>query len=107
MTARFAIIAGNSDLASGTAHPDCEAPNGQGFPMRTSDGYNLIGNTTGRGVVGDTIGNVTNQDAMLGPLLDDGGSTATHALQPGKPYPERRRARAVVAGARDGAPAPI
>ncbi len=86
LTLRNSIITGNTDLASGTASPDCYAPNVQGsrYPL-TSDGYNLIGNTTGCGIVGDTNGDIRNQNAMLAPLLDNGGPTPTHALQPGSP----------------------
>jgi len=101
ITVRNSIIAGNSDLASGTANPDCEAPNSQGFryPL-TSDGYNLIGNTTGCGIVGDTNGNITNQDAGLGPLFANGGPTPTHALEPGSPAIDAANARPPGSGGR-------
>ena len=74
------IIAGNADL--GGQAPDCSGgANGE----LTSQGYNLIQNTTGCGIIGDTTGNITGQDPLLGPLANNGGPTETHALTPGSP----------------------
>ena len=48
--------------------------------------HSLVGDTTGSGVSTTTgTGNILNQSALLGPLADNGGLTATHALQPGSP----------------------
>ena len=87
------IIAGNTDLSSATKHPDCSG-------TLTSLGYNLIGKDTGctfttqtgdqRGTSGSPI------DPKLGPLQNNGGPTATHALLPGSP--------AIDAGTNTGCP---
>jgi hypothetical protein len=49
----------------------------------TSEGYNLIGNTSGTTITGTTTGNQLNVDPNLGPLQDNGGPTFTHALLSG------------------------
>ena len=69
------IIAGN--IAS-NAGPDCSA-------TLTSQGHNLVQNTSGCTVTGDLTGNITSQDPFLGLLADNGGPTLTHALLPGSP----------------------
>jgi Calx-beta domain len=48
-----------------------------------SQGYNLIGNTSGTTITGTTTGNQLNVDPMLGPLQDNGGPTFTQALLSG------------------------
>ena len=53
--------------------PDCKG-------VLTSNGYNLIGNTTGCTISSVSTGNQLNVDPRLGPLRDNGGSTWTHAL---------------------------
>jgi CSLREA domain-containing protein len=73
---RNTLIAGNND-AGGQA-PDCSG-------TLDSQGYNLIQNTSGCTVAGDTTGNITGQDPELGPLQNNGGSTFTHSLLPGSP----------------------
>jgi CSLREA domain-containing protein len=50
-----------------------------------SQGYNLIGNTSGTTIAGTTTGNILNQDPKLAPLGDYGGLTKTHALLLGSP----------------------
>jgi len=65
------LLAANSD-AGGDA-PDCSGP-------LTSQGYNLIGNTAGCTIGGDTTGNILDTDPRIGPLADNGGPTRTHAL---------------------------
>ena len=50
-----------------------------------SQGYNLIGNTTGTTIIGTTTGNILGQDPMLTQLIDNGGPTLTQALLPGSP----------------------
>jgi hypothetical protein len=79
-TLRNSIIAGNRD-ALGFA-PDCLALAGGAL---TSQGYNLIQNTTNCIIGGDTTGNITGQDPQLGLLVDNGGPTKTHALSEGSP----------------------
>jgi predicted outer membrane repeat protein len=69
LSARNSIIAGNTATA---AAPDIDR-------TLTSQGYNLIGNASGTTVTGTTTGNILNQDAQLGPLQNNGGSTLTHA----------------------------
>jgi hypothetical protein len=70
------IIGTNADASpSSTAKsPDCRG-------SLTSQGYNLIQNTTGCTIGGDTTGNITGRDPQLGPLQDNGGPTFTHALE--------------------------
>ncbi|MCB0033472.1 MAG: CSLREA domain-containing protein, partial [Anaerolineales bacterium] len=46
----------------------------------TSAGYNLIANTTGCTISGDTTGNLLNVDPQLDPLANNGGNTLTHAI---------------------------
>jgi hypothetical protein len=48
-----------------------------------SKGYNLIQDTTGCQIDGDTTGNITGVAPLLGPLADNGGPTLTRALLPG------------------------
>jgi hypothetical protein len=50
-----------------------------------SQDYNLIGNTSGATFTGTTTHNITNVNALLGPLANNGGPTMTHALLPGSP----------------------
>ena len=69
------IVAGNT--ASGPG-PDCSG-------TLTSQGYNLVQDTGGCAIAGDTIGNVTAQDPLLSPLHDYGGPSRTHALLAGSP----------------------
>ena len=70
------IIAGNT---AGSSRPDCE-----GSP--SSLGHNIIGIADGCGftpVAGDIVGTASSPiDPKLGPLEDNGGLTATHALLP-------------------------
>jgi CSLREA domain-containing protein len=51
----------------------------------TSQGHNLIANTTGCTITGDTTGSITDQSALLDVLDDNGGPTPTHALLDGSP----------------------
>lgn len=69
---RNTIISGNNS-GSGTA------PNFSG--TLTSQGYNLIENTTGTTITGTTAGNILGQTARLLPLDNYGGTTQTHALR--------------------------
>ncbi len=71
--------------------PDAKFPDCLG--ALTSQGYNLIGNTSGCFITGTTNGNIVNVGARLGPLQNNGGpaiglpngggATLTHALLQG------------------------
>ncbi|HEX9669118.1 MAG TPA: CSLREA domain-containing protein, partial [Thermoanaerobaculia bacterium] len=76
---RNSILAGNTAAAG----PDCSG-------SYTSDGYNLIGNSSGCHLNVVSTGNLVGTpqqpiDPRLGPLADNGGPTPTHALLPGSP----------------------
>ncbi|MCM3872854.1 MAG: putative Ig domain-containing protein, partial [Pyrinomonadaceae bacterium] len=71
---RGSIIAGNIAPTG----PDLAGP-------FTSDDYNLIGSTQGATISGEIAHNLTNVDARLAPLADNGGQTRTHALLNGSP----------------------
>ncbi|MCM3872256.1 MAG: CSLREA domain-containing protein [Pyrinomonadaceae bacterium] len=75
LTFKDTLIAGNS-APSG--------PDGAGANFVSQD-YNLIGNTSGALIVGITTHNITNVNALLGPLTANGGPTFTHALLFGSP----------------------
>jgi CSLREA domain-containing protein len=60
------IVAGNTAASS----PDI-------YGTITSQGHNLIGDTSDTTVTGDTTGNILNTDAKLGALQDNGGPTFT------------------------------
>ncbi|MGC2234761.1 MAG: choice-of-anchor Q domain-containing protein [Pyrinomonadaceae bacterium] len=74
---RNTIIADNIATGFGTAH-DFSG-------VLTSQGYNLIENTTGTTIIGTTVGNILGQDPQLLPLGNYGGFTQTHALRPNSP----------------------
>jgi hypothetical protein len=78
------LIANNSYSGSGR---DCSG-------TFSSQGYNLIGDTTGCTITGTLTGNVTDVDARIGPLGDYGGATWTHALFTGSPAIEAGNAAA-------------
>lgn len=75
-TAMNTIIAGNTILLG--TEEDCRG-------RLTSQGHNLIQDPTNCTIEGTTTGNLLNVDPLLGPLQDNGGPTATHALVPGSP----------------------
>lgn len=76
---RNSILGENVDASpSGTIFPDCSG----GF---TSDGYNLIENTTGCAIGGNTTGNITGTDPNLSALASNGGRTQTNAFPTGSP----------------------
>ena len=75
---RNSVVNQNSDLGG-------QAPNCSGFGNLRSEGYNKIGSTNSCTFLGDMTGNIIGGNAMLGPLQDNGGATATHALLPGSP----------------------
>lgn len=72
------LLAGNS---AATSAPDCAnaLPDTIG-----SQGYNLIGNTSGCGGFGST-GDLMNVNPLVGPLAPNGGPTPTIALLAGSP----------------------
>lgn len=73
------LIAGNHDLSNpGPVHPDCSG-------VFDSLDYNLIGNTTGCTLNGQTAHNLTGLKPLLDGLRDNGGPTATFALLPNSP----------------------
>jgi uncharacterized repeat protein (TIGR01451 family) len=74
VTLQNTIVAGNT---VSSYSPDC-----YGYP--TSAGYNLIGNLENCNLT-PTTGDLTNVDARLGPLQNNGGPTLTHALRAGSP----------------------
>ena len=69
------LIAGNTSSGAG---PDCAG-------TLTSQGYNLVQDTAGCTIAGDTTGNIIGQDPLLGALTNNGGATQTHSLLPGSP----------------------
>ena len=75
------IIAGNETLRVG-GDPDCSNSTNGTF---NSLDYNLIGNTTGCTITGQTGHNLTGVDPLLGALKDNVGPTLTHALKAGSP----------------------
>lgn len=74
---RNTIVAGNTIVPGGS--PDCAAD-----PIN-SQGYNVIGDTTGCTLVGVAAGNQLGVDPLLGALAANGGPTRTHALLDGSP----------------------
>jgi CSLREA domain-containing protein len=75
-TAHNSIIAGNIDEST-TDAPDCQG-------ALTSTGGNVIGDTTGC-TFGSLASDAINMNAMLGSLMNNGGTTMTHALLVGSP----------------------
>lgn len=80
---RNTIVADNTDLGT-LPKPDCDARTSFSSAL-TSQGYNLIGNTSGCDITGDTTGNITGVDPKLGVLADNGGFTQTHGLATDSP----------------------
>lgn len=77
--ARNSIIAKNTDE---TGRPDFQG-------RLDSQGYNLIGNTSGTSITGTKKGNQLNVDPKLGPLQNNGGPTFTKALLSDSPAIDR------------------
>lgn len=73
---------GNTIIARNSA-PNNSPPNIRGTVE--SLGHNLIGNTNGTTIIGDTTGNILNQDPQLGSLANNGGPTQTYAPLPDSP----------------------
>lgn len=71
------ILANNSFGGGGSFNgPDCST-NFSGGTSLTSQGYNLIRDTSSCSIGGNTAGNITGQDPLLGPLQNNGGPTLT------------------------------
>ena len=70
------IISGNTSSSAVTE--DC-------YATLTSKGYNLIQVISACTIGGDTTGNLTGVDPLLGALADNGGPTLTHALLAASP----------------------
>lgn len=62
----------------GGSAPDCSG-------TLTSGGYNLVQQLEGCAIAGNTTGNRLGVAPLLGPLMNNGGPTRTHALAPGSP----------------------
>ena len=75
------ILAGNRASGSG---PDCAG-------SITSSDYNLIQNLNGFSIAGTTTHNIVGQNALLGPLQNNGGPTLTLSLLPGSPAIDKGR----------------
>lgn len=66
---------GNTIVAHNTAATGSDI-----YRTVTSQGYNLIDDTSGATITGDTSTNITGRDPRLGPLSNNGGPTQTHFL---------------------------
>jgi CSLREA domain-containing protein len=66
------VNSSNSIIAANTAATGPDV-----FGAFSSQGYNLIGNSGGATITGDTTGNILNTNAKLGILKDNGGPTFT------------------------------
>ena len=97
---------GNSILANNVADNDIDCDG-----TLTSDGFNLVENTSGCTITGATD-TITGQDPMLAPLADLGVEGWMHALMPGSPaidtgsatcaYIDQRIVSRPIDGDRDG-----
>ena len=67
------VLTASNSILAGNGPRDCGG-------ILTSAGHDLIRNVDGCTIEGDTTGNVTGVDPLLGPLADNGGPTRTHAL---------------------------
>jgi CSLREA domain-containing protein len=71
------VVAGNS-VSAGSVGPDLQG-------TFNSLDYNLIGDTSGATIGGDTSHSILNRSANLGPLAENGGPTKTMLPLPGSP----------------------
>jgi hypothetical protein len=83
VTLQNTIIAGNS-LSYSRNSPDCDARFGISQTIINSQGYNLIGNSSGCFMT-VALGDLKDTNPGLTPLQDNGGSSFTHALMAGSP----------------------
>jgi hypothetical protein len=87
VTLQNTLIAGNVAAETNGAvpyGPDC-LTNGGTSAALTSQGYNLVQDTSLCDIAGDTTGNINGQDPRLGVLADNGGWTLTQAVGNGSP----------------------
>jgi len=78
------------------------------FERLNSQGYNLIGNSSGASITGDITGNLLNVDPFLDPVLRSSGtSTLTHALLANSPAVDKGAAAAGITTDQRGLPRPI
>jgi hypothetical protein len=89
---RNTIIAGNFNTAGGS--PDCAG-------TLTSQGHNLIQDTSGCTLVGTMTGNLLGVNPQLGALANNGGPTRTHSL--GASSPARNAGNPAMPGSSDAA----
>lgn len=76
------VLTFGNTLIAGNTSPS--GPDANGANLSSQD-YNLIGNTSGAQIGGATTHNITNVNALLGPLANNGGSSFTHAPLFGSP----------------------
>lgn len=77
-------IAGGSATVKNTVVAN-GSPNDCDGGTITSAGHNLIENAGSCTIGGNSTGNITGVDPVLGALANNGGATRTHALLPGSP----------------------
>jgi CSLREA domain-containing protein len=76
LTSHNILLADNLDLSASS--PDCSG-------TLASQGYNLIGDTSGCSLPGSSTGDLLDLAPLLGSLADNGGGTQTQALLTGSP----------------------
>ena len=76
------VLTFGNTLVAGNTSPS--GPDASGANLGSQD-YNLVGNTSGAQIGGLTSHNITNVNALLGPLANNGGPTFTHELLFGSP----------------------
>jgi uncharacterized repeat protein (TIGR01451 family) len=81
---RNSIFAGNRGTWDLVGPDICANVPGVCGDVSSAD-FNLIEDPSGATLTGSTSNNVTGEAPVLGELLDNGGDTQTHALQPGSP----------------------
>ena len=101
ITAQNTLI-GSNEFSSGISHSADDCFGGLG-----SLGHNLIQTTNNCAIGGNTTGNVTGADPLLGPLQNNGGSTPTHALLSGSPAIDAGDNSSCASADERGAPRPF
>jgi CSLREA domain-containing protein len=76
---------GTAILANTVVASNAATTNPDASGTFTSQGNNLIGNTSGSGSTNWALSDLLNCDPLLGPLQNNGGPTSTLALLPGSP----------------------
>jgi hypothetical protein len=80
----FGNVTIKNSILAGNIGADCSAPGGANQVLH-SQGFNLIGNTTGCVIDGNTATNIVGVSPQLGNLQFNGGPTQTHAPLAGSP----------------------